>query len=91
MSGSLWARLKRLEEKRGLSEEPEMVCPVCGLFPGRIIFGDEPMCPKCLELREALPPSALPPVQIIEFRDNTRPREEIERARAIREEFHVDD
>jgi hypothetical protein len=70
MSGSLWSRLKRIEAKRGLAEEPpwEQACSECGLLVGRIIFEDAtkdpptfdsaPPCPTCVRLRAELPESA---------------------------------
>ena len=97
---SLKARLRRLEERRGLAEaQPwERPCPSCGEMIGRIIFKDatkdpatyEPSkpCEMCERLRAELPPRA--PINLIEFRDNTSSREEIERQRAIREEFEID-
>ena len=85
--------LRRARERRGLrrtEQNAEETCPRCARFPGRIVFqgeGSGPPCPKCLELREELPPSMLPPIQTIEFRDNTRSREE---AREALDQLHYE-
>jgi hypothetical protein len=72
-------------------------CPACGNYYAPIIFvdatttpptSDTEDCETCGRLRAAMPEEERPPVQVIEFRDSTRSREEIERQRAIREEHH---
>jgi hypothetical protein len=74
----------------GLSEGQ---CPRCGNFYGLILVIDEttdppttdvPLCEMCWELRAAIPEEERPPIEVIEFRDNTRRDQDRE---ALREEF----
>jgi hypothetical protein len=74
-------------------------CPACGNYYCQIIFvdatvdlptpSDTEMCEMCWELRAATPEEERPPIEVIEFRENTRQpeseRKECERQRAIGE------
>jgi hypothetical protein len=91
------SRIERLEELLRSGGFGPRVCELCGAEDGGVVIFetlredgtvdyDTPPCEGCDKIA-----AELGRINHVQFRDNTRPEKEIERQRAIGEEFEVND